>query len=232
MKKILFVVTMSFVATSLLAQQPKALKKNTKASTKKTEVVEPKKEVEVKKEAEVKKIMPTPAPNVQDPNATQGMIMPGMETALPMPVKAEAPAPVVPQQTAPAAPPQDVNKVFSFTNDNYDFGKIVAGKAAEYTLSIKNISKEEATLTLVQPTCGCTTPKYEAGKKFAPGEEVKVVLGFNGGSPGQAQQFSKTVTITLNGNITKSVSFRGETYPAPAESAPANGAMDKLKPGN
>ena len=97
----------------------------------------------------------------------------------------------IPAQVAPV-PPVDANKIFEFTNDNYDFGKIVGGKPVEYIVTIKNISKEEATLTMVNPTCGCTTPKYEANKKFAPGESVQVTLGFNGGSPGQASPFSKT----------------------------------------
>lgn len=212
MKKIFLALTMGFVAVSLIAQQATTKKKDTKA-TKKTEVVEAKKAIEAKKT--MPETVTQPVQNVS-------------EKFVPV---AEAPVATA-QEIVPAAAPQDVNKLFSFTNDSYDFGKIVAGKAAEYTLTIKNISKEEATLTLVQPSCGCTTPKYEAGKKFAPGEEVKVVLGFNGGSPGQAQTTTKTITITLNGSLTKSVSFKVETYPAPAESAPANSGMDKLKPGN
>ena len=131
--------------------------------------------------------------------------------------------------TQPAAP-VDVNKLFEFKNEAYDFGKIPAGKAAKYDLYIKNISNETAELTLVQPGCGCTTPEYEQKKKFAPGETVKVVLGFNGGAPGSAAPFSKSVTVTLNGSLTKVVSFKGETFAVPTESAPANEAVNKLKP--
>jgi len=112
----------------------------------------------------------------------------------------------------------------------FDFGKIPAGKPAKYDLFIKNISKETAELTLVQPGCGCTTPEYEAKKKFAPGETVKVTLGYNGGAPGSGAPFSKSVTVTLNGNVTKVVTFKGETYAVPTESAPANGSIDKLNP--
>jgi len=138
-----------------------------------------------------------------------------------------------PQQVTPpppAAPPADVNKLFEFKNEAFDFGKIPAGKPAKYDLFIKNISKETAELTLVQPGCGCTTPEYEAKKKFALGETVKVTLGYNGGAPGNGSPFSKSVTVTLNGNVTKVVTFKGETYAVPTESAPANGSIDKLKP--
>lgn len=124
----------------------------------------------------------------------------------------------------------DVNKLFEFKNDAFDFGKIAAGKASKYDLFIKNVSKENAELTLVQPGCGCTTPEYEQKKSFAPGETVKVVLGFNGGAPGAAAPFTKSVTVTLNGSLTKIVTFKGETYAVPTESAPANETINKLKP--
>lgn len=139
-------------------------------------------------------------------------------------------APIQPAQTTPAAAMQDPNKNFEFTNDNYDFGKIPAGKPAKYTLSIKNISAQEQTLTLVQPGCGCTTPEYVQGQKFGPGETVKVVLGFNGGSPSSGAPFSKAVTVTLAGHNPKTVTFKGETFAVPTESAPTNESTDKLKP--
>ncbi len=126
--------------------------------------------------------------------------------------------------------PLDVNKLFEFKNDAFDFGKIPAGKAAKYDLFIKNISNDTAELTLVQPSCGCTTPEYEQKKKIAPRETVKVTLGFNGGAPGNGTPFSKSVTVTLNGSLTKIVTFKGETFAVPAESAPANEAVNKLKP--
>ncbi len=131
--------------------------------------------------------------------------------------------------TQPVTPP-DVNKLFEFKNEAFDFGKIPAGKVAKYELFIKNISNETAELTLVQPGCGCTTPEYEQKKTFAPGETVKIGLGFNGGAPGSAAPFSKSVTVTLNGSLTKMVTFKGETFAVPTESAPANEAVNKLKP--
>lgn len=126
--------------------------------------------------------------------------------------------------------PKDFTKVFEVKNAEYDFGKIPFGKAVEYEVSVKNISHDTATLDNVQVGCGCTTPKYEKGKKFAPGETVKIVLGFNGGTMGA---FTKYVTIFLNGNtLSKQLLFKGETYTAPANPAPANSAIQKLKPSN
>lgn len=62
--------------------------------------------------------------------------------------------------------PKDISKFVEFKNAEYDFGKIPFGKPAEYELMVKNISNDTVTLDRVQVGCGCTTPKYEAGKKY------------------------------------------------------------------
>lgn len=206
MKKILFLASIALTASVTFAQQP-AAKKSTKKEAKVA------KKVETKEEA--KKVATAPAVETINP-------------AVSAPISHDGHQHDAPKVAEVAAPQVDINKVFEFTNDNYDFGKIVGGKPVEYVVTIKNISKEEATLTNVQVTCGCTTPKYEANKKFAPGESIQVTLGFNGGSPGQASPFTKTVNITLNGNLIKSVTFKGETYVAPAEPAPSNPSLNKF----
>jgi hypothetical protein len=220
MKKLLLIAAAFLVAAPIFAQTEKKItEKKPVASETKTVV----KKAPVKKDAKVaiskdlkeavpaeKKLVET-APQIVDSKESLG-------------------EPVQVAPVAAPAPPVDVNKLFEFKNDAFDFGKIPAGKAAKYDLFIKNISKETAELTLVQPGCGCTTPEYEAKKKFAPGETVKVTLGFNGGAPGSGTPFSKSVTVTLNSNVTKVVTFKGETYAVPTESAPANGSIDKLKP--
>ncbi len=124
--------------------------------------------------------------------------------------------------------PKDISKFVEFKNAEYDFGKIPFGKPAEYELMVKNISNDTVTLDRVQVGCGCTTPKYEAGKKLLPGESTKVTLGFNGSSDGV---FTKFVTIFFNDGMSKQVSFKGETYKTPDSSAPANGGIQKMKTG-
>lgn len=133
-----------------------------------------------------------------------------------------------PAQETAQPQPKDITKVLEFKNADYDFGKIPFGKPAEYELLIKNISHDSVTLDRVQVGCGCTTPKYEANKKFGPGETVKVTLGFNGGTDGA---FTKTVTIYFSDNMSKVVTFKGETYKTPDTSAPANGGVEKMKTG-
>jgi hypothetical protein len=136
-----------------------------------------------------------------------------------------APAPAA----APAAPVQakDISKYVEIKNAEYNFGKIPFGKSAEYEVEVKNISKTETvTIERVQAGCGCTTPKYEANKKLAPGETAKITLGFNGSSDGA---FTKFVTIFFNDGMSKAVSFKGETYKTPDTPAPSNDGVQKMK---
>ncbi len=132
-----------------------------------------------------------------------------------------------PAQTVQAAPPQ-ADQLFSFKNADYDFGKIVFGKAVEFDVEVKNNSKDSVKVDRVQVSCGCTTPKYDANAKIAPGQTSKITLGFNGMNDGR---FEKTATIFFSNGATKLVKFHGETYKAPAEAAPANQNLQKLKTG-
>ncbi len=122
---------------------------------------------------------------------------------------------------------KDINKVLQFTNDDYNFGKIVFGKPTEYQVTVKNISTDSVTLENVQAGCGCTTPKgYTKGEKIAPGASKAVTLGFNGGTNGA---FTKFVTFFFNGGMQKQVTFHGETFKPADQPAPANDATQKLK---
>lgn len=129
--------------------------------------------------------------------------------------------------SVPATLPKDIAKTLEFTNDAYDFGKIPAGKPTNYELSIKNISKEPVTLKNVEAGCGCTTPEFDKNKTFAPGETIKVKLGFNGGANGL---FSKFVTLYFSDDMTKQVTFKGDAYQVPVTPAPVNTGTQEMKP--
>jgi len=138
-------------------------------------------------------------------------------------------------QTAPATPAttnnattqqQDFSKVIEVTDVDHDLGKIPFGKPVEYEVTLKNISSDSVKLLNVQAGCGCTTPKWEAGP-YAPGESFKIKLGFNGMTKGT---FSKYVTVFLTNGLSKQLRFHGETFEAPDNAAPANGAVGQLKP--
>ena len=91
---------------------------------------------------------------------------------------------------------------------------------------MKNISSDSVKIQNVQVSCGCTTPKWQAGP-YAAGENFKVTLGFNGYTEGH---FEKSVTIFFENGLSKQIKFHGETFKAPDDAAPAS-AASKMKSG-
>lgn len=231
MKKLFLLSTALVVLATSFAQADSKTKKvedKAKTATKSTakKVEDKTTKVEAKaKSSTVKTVTPKSKAAVTKAEKVTEIVNPPAEVA----AQEVAPAPVVTQPTPPPAPLLDPNKDFEFKNDAYDFGKIPAAKPAKYDLFIKNISKETQELTLVQPGCGCTTPEYQQNQKILPGETAVVKLGFNGGGAAGAP-FSKSVTVTLKGHSPKVVTFKGETYTVPVESAPANNGTEKIKP--
>lgn len=120
----------------------------------------------------------------------------------------------------------DVSKVLEFKEENHDFGKIPYGKPVEFEVAIKNISSEPVKIENVKVGCGCTTPKYEQGKTYAPGENFKVTLGFSGYADGP---FEKYVDIFFSNGLSKQIKFHGTGYKVAETPAPANTGVQKLK---
>jgi len=133
---------------------------------------------------------------------------------------AQAPSAVAGQ---PAA---DIAKVIDFKEVDHDFGKIQQGKPVEFDLFMKNISSDTVRIQNVQVGCGCTTPKWQPGP-YAAGETFKITVGFSGNANGV---FSKMITVFFSNGLSKVIRFHGETFPAPANPAPANAAVQQLKP--
>jgi hypothetical protein len=138
-------------------------------------------------------------------------------------INAQAPATAVAQQAAPV----EISKVLDIKEATHDFGKIVMGKPVEFDVVIKNISSDSIKIDNVKVGCGCTTPRYEPGP-HAPGSTFKVTLGFSNMQEGH---FEKYADIFFSNGLTKQVKFFGDGYKVAENSAPANGAVQKLKTG-
>lgn len=133
--------------------------------------------------------------------------------------------------TPGAAPATDVAQApqpdgIAFAEFEHDFGKIPQGKPVTHVFTITNISKAAYKLDNVQASCGCTTPVWEKDKTIAPGENGQITVGYNAAAEGP---FTKTITVTYNGNQTKMVTIKGEVWKTPAASAPANEGINDLK---
>lgn len=141
-------------------------------------------------------------------------------------VNAQTPAVASSAAATQATPKADISKVLEFKEENHDFGKIPYGKPVEFDVAIKNISSDSVKIENVKVGCGCTTPKFEQGKSYAPGETFKVTLGFSGYADGP---FEKYVDIFFNNGMTKQIKFHGTGYKVAETPAPANSAVQKLK---
>src|SRR3954466_2054860 len=141
-------------------------------------------------------------------------------------INAQTPATTTTTNSTQTEQKADISKVLEFKEVNHDFGKIPYGKPVEFDVAIKNISQDSVKIENVKVGCGCTTPKYEQGKSYAPGENFKVTLGFSGYADGP---FEKYVDIFFNNGLTKQIKFHGVGYKVPETPAPANGAVQKLK---
>ncbi len=123
--------------------------------------------------------------------------------------------------------PADITKGVEFKETEHDFWKITYGKPEEFTLDMKNVSKDSVTIEDVKVGCGCTTPKWQPGP-YGAGKDFSIEIGFNGYTEGQ---FNKVVTIYFKGGLSQLIKFHGETFKAPDTPAPGNAAVQQLKSG-
>lgn len=112
----------------------------------------------------------------------------------------------------------------SFTQTEYDFGKIPQGKPVTHIFQFKNTGREPLVLTDVKASCGCTTPVWSRDTIPA-GGLASIKVGFNAATEGS---FVKPVFITYNGGQSKQIIIKGDVWKTPADSAPQNQLVHQL----
>ncbi len=126
----------------------------------------------------------------------------------------------------PAIPATPAEDVLGLKEIEFDFGKIPQGKPVTHVFEVKNAGKDSLKIVTVQASCGCTTPEWEHDKAIAPKGSTKINVGYNAAAAGP---FTKFITITYNGTLTKQITIKGEVWQTPAASAPENKATQDLK---
>jgi hypothetical protein len=106
----------------------------------------------------------------------------------------------------------------------FNFGKIPQGKPVTHVFTFTNVGKTPISLDNVQASCGCTTPEWSKDA-VAPGESSKITVGYNAANEGA---FTKSITVTYDGNQTKQINIKGEVWQTPEASAPENSALGTL----
>lgn len=107
----------------------------------------------------------------------------------------------------------------------YDFGKIPQGKPVMHNFEVVNNGDKPLIIENVEASCGCTTPEWST-EPVAPGAKTIIKVGFNASSEGL---FKKSITISYNGDATKTLIISGQVYPTPTTSAPLNASLSLLK---
>ena len=128
--------------------------------------------------------------------------------------------------TSSVQPNSAVNEVLVLKEAEYDFGKIPQGKPVTHVFDVVNNGKDSLKIINVQASCGCTIPNWEKNKTQAPNEQTKITVGYNAASEGV---FTKVITITYNGTLTKQIIIKGEVWKTPETSAPENKELGSLQ---
>jgi len=99
-------------------------------------------------------------------------------------------------QNDPAQQQPKSNAVISFETTTHSFGNVIEGQIATYEFVFKNTGTDPLTLTNVQASCGCTTPKWPR-EAIAPGQSASVIAEYN--SNGRPGTFTKNINVKSNG---------------------------------
>jgi hypothetical protein len=129
-------------------------------------------------------------------------------------------------QTASINTTAKAGDILDLTETEYNFGKIPQGKPVTHLFNVTDNGTDSLKISNVQASCGCTTPQWDRDKVIAPGGTTIITVGYNAASEGV---FSKTITITYNGDKTKLITIKGEVWKTPSSSAPENKGLDNLK---
>ncbi len=130
---------------------------------------------------------------------------------------------------APSEPaaPTGPTTVMSFTETEFNFGKVKAGEQVMHEYSFKNTGKEPLVISNAKGSCGCTVPEWPK-EPIAPGASGKIKVAFD--SKGKSGPQTKQVTITANTDPVQSIIYiKGDVIGDPATAAPAAGGTAPQK---
>jgi hypothetical protein len=83
----------------------------------------------------------------------------------------------------------------TFTENEFDFGRITEGETVSHVFNFKNTGKSNLIITGASGSCGCTVPEWPK-EPIPPGKEGKINVVFH--SEGKKGQQEKTVTVATN----------------------------------
>jgi len=104
-----------------------------------------------------------------------------------------------------------------------DFGQVMEGEKAVHTFTFTNAGDAPLVLTMVQSSCGCTTPTWTR-EPVKPGEKGSISAVYD--SQNRPGAFNKTVTVRTNAGDAHVLTIRGSVVRPTADGLDAT---QKLK---
>jgi hypothetical protein len=98
--------------------------------------------------------------------------------------------------------------VFSFPEEEYDFGRIGQGEVVTHIFKFTNAGRSDLIISNAKASCGCTVADYPKNP-VRPGQEAQISVTYD--SEGRKGMQSKTVTLSANTQpATKVLTIRAE----------------------
>jgi len=85
--------------------------------------------------------------------------------------------------------------VIKFTEENFDYGKIIQGEKVAHTFTFKNEGKTNLIVSSAKASCGCTVAEPPK-EPIAPGATGKIEVVFD--SNGKSGRVSKSISVITN----------------------------------
>jgi len=101
---------------------------------------------------------------------------------------------------------------FKFVEETHDFGKVPEGDSVAYEFQFTNVGDQPLKISNVQPSCGCTVPKWPA-EAIQPGATGRILAKY--ATKGRVGAFTKYLTISSDAlESSKQIKFVGEVLAA------------------
>jgi len=98
-------------------------------------------------------------------------------------------------ETANGAVDKSQLPVIKFTEENFDFGKIIQGEKVSHTFTFKNEGKTNLIVASAKASCGCTVAEPPK-EPIAPGAIGKIDVVFD--SNGKSGHVTKSISVITN----------------------------------
>src|ERR1700739_3982346 len=85
--------------------------------------------------------------------------------------------------------------VIKFTEENFDYGKIIQGEKVSHTFTFTNQGKSNLIVASAKASCGCTVAQPPKDP-IAPGASGKIEVVFD--SNGKSGRVSKSISVVTN----------------------------------